>query len=146
MNGLTKQKAALYLIALFAAGVVVGGTVGFNFGRKQVFRPPRPAQMAAHIQSHLAARLQLTETQTRQISPLISEMVQEMDSVHSNSMCRVGEISQKWHERMALYLTPEQKEKLAEMERERARFFHGPSHGGPPHGHPPPPPGQPPGN
>ena len=119
MNRLTKGKALFYLVSMFAAGIVVGGTLGYSVGKKQVFHPPRRAEMADQIHSRLVSRLNLTEAQSRQIAPLIQNMVGDMEAAHSNSFCQVRDIVQRLHREMAVYLTPEQQQKLAEMEKER---------------------------
>ncbi|MBU6401213.1 MAG: hypothetical protein KGS61_12925 [Verrucomicrobia bacterium] len=146
MNALTKGSVVFYLAAVFAAGLLAGGMAGFSVGQRTAFGPPpRPREMAAHMCGDLRSHLHLSAEQVRQIQPILDETAAEIESVHSATAERIAVIFRKSNERIAQYLTPDQRVLLNEMQRERQRFFHrgpGPGHprpGPPPDGMPPPP-------
>jgi hypothetical protein len=120
---LTKRSAAIYLVAVFLAGLLAGGVAGFSLGKRNAFAPPRPQDMASHICERLKSKLHLTPEQVKQIDPLVNESAAELEAVHSTTADRITEIFQKLNQRQAQYLTPEQKVLLEEMERERQQFF-----------------------
>ena len=120
---LTRKSAAIYLAAVFLAGLAAGGAAGFSVGKRNAFAPPRPQDMASHICERMKSKLHLTPEQVRQIEPLVNETAAELKAVHSTTAERITEIFQTLNQRQAQFLTPEQKVLLEEMERERRQFF-----------------------
>jgi hypothetical protein len=120
---LTKRSAAIYLAAVFLAGLLAGGVAGFSLGKRNAFAPPRPQDMASHICERLKSKLRLTPEQVKQVEPLVNETAAELETVHSTTADRITEIFQKLNQRQGQFLTPEQKVLLEEMERERRQFF-----------------------
>jgi hypothetical protein len=120
---LTKKSAAIYLVAVFLAGLLAGGVAGFSVGKRKAFSPPRRQDMASHICERLKSKLHLTPEQVKQIEPLVNETAAELEVVHSTTAERITEIFQRLNQRQAQLLSPEQKVLLEEMERERQQFF-----------------------
>jgi len=120
---LTRKSAAIYLAAVFLAGLAAGGAAGFSVGKRNAFAPPRPQDMASHICERMKSKLHLTPEQVRQIEPLVNETAAELEAVHTTTADRITEIFQKLNQRQTQFLTPEQKVLLEEMERERRQFF-----------------------
>ena len=121
---LGKKTVALYLAAVFAAGLLAGAAAGFCRGKRQGSKPPRPDDMAAHLCGRLKSRLQLTPEQEKQIKPFVCEAAEEIESIFAVAGERTTEVFQKLNERQAQFLTPEQKVLLEEMELERRKLFH----------------------
>ena len=120
MKDLIRSKAIVYLIAIFVAGLAAGAVGGFALGKRTVKPPPpRTKDMVDHILSGLKHELKLTEEQVRQIRPLIEQTSKEIHTCHGDLEKRIGELIKEGNRRMEGFLTPEQKEKLAEMERQR---------------------------
>ena len=122
MNMLNRKSVVLYLAAVFAAGLLAGGTGGFNLGKRKAFTPPRQEEMAANICGRLKSKLHLTQDQVKEIQPILNDTAAELASVHAATAERISEIIQKSNRRLAQFLTPEQKLLLEEMERERQDF------------------------
>jgi glutamate/tyrosine decarboxylase-like PLP-dependent enzyme len=78
MNGTSKTKALVYLLAVFLAGIITGGVGGALFAH-HCFRPPPPPRrdLPAHIVNELKRDLQLTDDQVRQLQPLVQASVRE---------------------------------------------------------------------
>ena len=134
----TKKSVLIYLVAVFAAGLLAGGAGGYSLGKRKAFRPPRPQEMTTHMCDHLKARLHLTPEQVKQIEPSIQQTAEELDAVHTSSAKRIADIFQRSNQRLTQYLTPEQKHSLDDMDRERQQFL-GRNFKSPRPGQPPPP-------
>ena len=123
MNPTPKRRAALYLAAVFAAGLIAGGLAGFALARRWPPPPPSPEHMAGHIRSRLTSDLRLTETQTQQIAPVVDELVRQMQVEHESTVERMVQIIRESHQRMEPFLTPEQREKFRRIQQEREQAF-----------------------
>jgi hypothetical protein len=120
MKSLTNRKALLYLVAIFLVGTATGALVGYTSGKHRKFGPPpRSEEMARHIGDSLKSKLELSPDQMGRIMPIIQQACGEMQTIHRDSGKRVGQVFQDMNQRMAEYLTQEQKQKLDELERER---------------------------
>jgi len=83
-------------------------------------------------------RLNLTSAQTNTIEPIFRAGFQEVRAIQEKTLSRVDEAVKRNHLEIAKHLTPEQKDTLEKMDREREEDFRKHDHG--PHG----PPGLPP--
>jgi Spy/CpxP family protein refolding chaperone len=122
MNSNPKRKAALYLAAVFVAGLVAGGMAGLTLARTVAPKPP-PAELAENVRSRLKADLRLSDKQVRQISPIVDELMQEMQAEHDQTVERVVRIIRRKHQRMEQFLAPEQRSKFKQIEQEREEAF-----------------------
>ena len=123
MNIPTRKTVVLYLGGVFAAGLLAGGTGGFSLGQRKALTPLRPPEMAAHLCDRFKSKLHLTESQVKDISPILSETAAELAATHAATAERISEIMARSNERLAQFLTPEQKALLGEMEREHQEFM-----------------------
>jgi Spy/CpxP family protein refolding chaperone len=123
MSAFSKRQAIVYLVAVFVAGAVAGGFFGYRACRMRAFVPPSTEKMVAHILSHLQSKLDLTADQVQNIKPLLEETTDEALRIHKNSMNSIDEVIQRFHAQVGKFLTPAQKEKLAQMDRERRQKF-----------------------
>jgi hypothetical protein len=129
MKNLTKTRAALYLAAVFLAGLVAGAAAGYAWWRHPPFRPPPPtAFIAQEISRRYQGELGLSAEQLERFRPIALEAATNMTQLHSDVMQRVGEQFRHTHEQMATWLTAEQAGKLrAFEERERRKFAGAPA-------------------
>ncbi|HVY71337.1 MAG TPA: hypothetical protein VHH73_15500 [Verrucomicrobiae bacterium] len=118
-----RQSAVVYLASIFVAGVMAGAISGYTYARKKVFKSARQEDMPALMCKRLQARLGLTPGQMRQIEPIMIEAGQEIHGEHCQAMGRVEGIVKEANRRINAILTPEQRDKLAVMEKEREEFF-----------------------
>jgi sugar-specific transcriptional regulator TrmB len=121
MNRSLKPRAVIYLVAIFIAGMLAGGAVGYSYGKRQPFFPRQPEEMAAKIKTHLQSRLKLMPEQMEKIGPIVEQTTQEIYRTHGDSMRQVGELVKKSNERIAQVLTLEQQQELKAMEQEREK-------------------------
>ncbi|MHB1307876.1 MAG: hypothetical protein ACYC23_12430 [Limisphaerales bacterium] len=115
MNGLTKQRAIVYLLAVFVAGLIAGGAGGYALGIRQMFRPP-PGNMAERIMDTWKRELALTQDQIGQLEPIARETAAAMEAMHEEGWGRVRETFRQTNLRVEQYLTPEQCEQLRALE------------------------------
>lgn len=132
----THVKLVCGLIAIFVAGVVVGGSFGFRIGKSSVPatvpEPPRHASSggtgapsgvlsADRMCSKLQRDLNLTEEQLTQIKPIFEQTAAQLKAVNAENFERVRAIFRASHQKMKPFLTPEQIQKLEDKDRERDR-------------------------
>jgi Spy/CpxP family protein refolding chaperone len=126
---MSKWKISLYLLALFLAGMVTGAILTAQIGRRMMMRVMQPEAMAGHWQHDLETRLNLTPTQSQKIGPIIVDGMKNFGATLHDQM---GLSLSNCNARIALELTPEQKIKFAEIEKEQQAFIRSRFNGGPP--------------
>jgi Spy/CpxP family protein refolding chaperone len=126
---MSKWKLSIYLCALFLAGVVTGAIVATQVGKRMMMRVMQPEAMAGHWQHDLETRLKLTPEQSQKIAPIIRDSIKDFGP----AMCdQMGLALSNCNARIEQELTPEQKIKFAEIEREQQQFIRSRFNGGPP--------------
>jgi hypothetical protein len=122
------------LVAIFAAGVVVGGSVGFVTGKKKSAPQPVAAErreqgpkrdFADKWCSKLTDDLNLTPEQVDKIKPITERTSLELKTVHADHSDRVKAIFKTSHEQIKPILTSEQLEIFERKNREREKRFRG---------------------
>ena len=123
MKPLTKSRAVVYLIAVFLLGGTAGGVGGYCYGLRKAFTPPGRGEIVARMTEFARSKLQLTDEQVKQITPIINDTAAEFAAMHTGMADRVNEIVQKARQRITPFLTPEQKVLLDDLERQRREQF-----------------------
>ena len=118
-------KAILAFTGIFIAGAVFGGflTLRFYPQPEPAARTARPLptsldQITPQILRRLAHRLELTEEQKEKIRPIIAEADREMRRLRQEGFRATMTVSKQMYAQLARELTPEQAEKLEQMQRE----------------------------
>ena len=89
----------------------------------------QPEAMAGHWLGDLKNRLDLTPEQSQKIAPIIQDGIKSFGPV----MCdQIGLALSNCNARIEQELTPEQKIKFAEVEKEQQQFIQSRFNGGPP--------------
>jgi hypothetical protein len=133
-----KTKLMSGLVAIFAAGVVVGGSVGFQVAKSNIPKPPptlgqRPdgghrgppargdfvEHMVSKLQKDLQSAEPLSEEQLKQIRPVFEQVDAELKVVNSENFQRVKGIFRASHEKIKPFLTTNQVGALEQKKRER---------------------------
>ena len=118
---MSKWKIGVYLVALFLAGVVTGGILTAAIGRQIMTRVMQPEAMASRWQQDLEKRLTLNPEQSQKIAGIIMEAIGNFGSVLSEqSQLALSNCNA----RIEVELTPEQKIKFAEIEKDQQAFIH----------------------
>lgn len=135
MNLLTRKAAVLYLVATFVVGGAAGLAVGYSTDRHHKPQKFDPAEMKQKIFDGLSRELNLSAEQQRQLEPIIQLNMEDFGSCQRENMARVHDSMRKGRERIAAILTPEQRGKFEEIERQREQKFRereqrGPKDGG----------------
>jgi hypothetical protein len=112
MNGISKTKAVLYLLAVFLAGAVTGGVGGASLARSFRPLPPPHRDLPAHIVAGLQRELCLTAEQVSQITPLVRTQTAENVELIIAGMRRTDAQIER-------FLTPDQITKLRERTHRR---------------------------
>jgi Spy/CpxP family protein refolding chaperone len=138
------------LAGIFVTGSVTGALLTTRFGRDWFKQRAVPEQWASHHVRKLAEKLELKEAQVEQLRPIIQRNMAEMGRLRSECVKDTRVVAERMEREIAEKLTPEQKIKFDEYnreKRERMKKFMQKKSGGPrpeeglPAGAPPPPPG-----
>lgn len=125
MNGRPWKLVAL-LVGIFLAGGVTGGFIGLHFGQKAMMRRGVPEQWGPARLKVLAERLDLTPAQIERLKPIIKRDVDDLGRLRQQSIDDTRRIIERMEKDIAAVLTPEQKAKFEEFnreQRERVRKF-----------------------
>jgi Spy/CpxP family protein refolding chaperone len=113
-----KQRAALWVGAVFLLGAALGGVLGYLFAHRPVSaaNPPlsEPERRARRI-AELTKELSLTPQQSQQMDGVLKEIHGQMKALHEQSDAQFDKLRQKGRAEMRAILTPEQMPKFEEF-------------------------------
>ncbi len=143
MNGSLRWKVLVGVVLAFLAG----GASGFYFAtiheHRMIAELHDSGMASARMKEHLRRQLGLTPDQEAKIAPIVEKTAMQLEQIRGETGQRVRQSFEDAHKQIAAFLTPEQKNRLAEMEKRRramrTQMHHGPHPGGPNDGMPPPP-------
>ena len=123
---MTRTKIALYVLLIFLAGGIAGAGI-----RSAWQTSPSPARrgpivredFANHIFNRMKERLQLTPDQITLIEPVFRKGIEEVRAIQDRSVKEVEATVQRNHAELARLLSPEQRQKLEEWDREREKAW-----------------------
>lgn len=120
MTGPSRGKAIAYTLALFLAGGICGAVVMAHVtSTPQSLKVGRTAEIAVKIQEKLNTSLALTPEQLQKFQPLIDKAAAELEASHKDCLDRISLALTGLHNQIAAGLTPEQQQKLANLETQR---------------------------
>jgi Spy/CpxP family protein refolding chaperone len=113
-----KQKAALWVGAVFLLGAALGGVLGYLFAHRPVSaaNPPlsEPERRARRV-AQLTRDLSLTPEQSQQMDNVLKEIHAEMKAAREQSDAQFDQLRQKGRSEMRAVLTAEQMPKFDEF-------------------------------
>lgn len=118
MNGLSRWKLIVYLLAIFAAGSVSGWVFGVKTTTEKNFRAFRLEEFADKYKRCLGP-LELTADQQKKIDVIIDRTSDQIKTVHGQQLKEIGAVMSNRNQEIAKILNEEQRRKFEEIERER---------------------------
>ena len=113
-----KQKAALWVGAVFLLGAALGGMLGYLFAHRPVAaaNPPlsEPERRARRV-AELTEKLSLTPQQGQQLDTILKQIHAEMKAAHDQHDAQINDLRMKGRAEMLAVLTPEQLPKFEEF-------------------------------
>src|ERR1035437_9981574 len=123
MSSLGKWKLGVYVLAIFLAGGGSGAFVGWQMCRRTPIALVPPAEIGARLRARFQSRLDLTPDQVQKIDPMIDQAMRRVEAIRKETASRVFANVSNLHEQVLAVLTPEQKLKYEELERERREYL-----------------------
>jgi Spy/CpxP family protein refolding chaperone len=123
MNSISKRKLSCYVLALFLAGAGTGALISWQVCRRAPVPSLPPAEIGARLRARFQSRLDLTPDQVQKVNPLIDQAMRRVEAIRTETANHVFANASNLHEQVLLVLTPEQKVKFEELERERLAFL-----------------------
>ena len=124
MSGGLKWKLiagfALVFLAGGATGVFVSATAAHHF----FFGPHRHGFAAQAMRNRLRAQLSLTDEQLTKITPIVEKAGAKLEEIRGDTGRRVRETIAEAHRDIAPILTPEQRQRLQQIEARHRRWIH----------------------
>ena len=123
MNSLGKSKLALYVLAIFLAGSGSGALIAWKVCRHMPVVSRPPAEIGARLRARFQSQLALTPEQARKIDPMIDQAMRRVEDIRKETASHVFANVSNLHEQVLVVLTPEQKVKFEDLERERRDYL-----------------------
>ena len=123
MNSALKWKLIAGFLLVFIAGGATGVFVTMATGHHFMFGPRPPGQTARMMKNRLQWQLRLTDDQMTKISPIIDKTGAQLEQIRGDTGKRVRDIIVEAHREISQYLTPEQQEKLKQVEQRRRHWM-----------------------
>lgn len=117
MKRFGKLKIILCLAGIFLAGVVTGMFVSFQVARHMM---PNQARMTAHWCKELQSRLNLSPDQMVKVTPIITKSLGNFQTTLGNDALTA---LSNCNAQIAVVLTPEQKTRFEQMDKEQREFI-----------------------
>ena len=124
MNGALKWKLIAGCLLVFMAGSATGVFVTMAIGHHFMFGPHPAGQAAQAMKNRLRWHLKLTDDQMTKISPIIEKTGAQLEQIRGDTGKRVRDTIVEAHREISQYLTPEQQERLKQMEQHQRRWMH----------------------
>jgi Spy/CpxP family protein refolding chaperone len=119
MNLPGKRKLVLYVLAIFLAALGSGALLAWQVCRRMPVAPRPPVEIGARLRARFQSQLALTPDQARKIDPMIDQAMRRVEAIRVETASQIFANVSNMHEQVLMVLTPEQKVKFEELERER---------------------------
>ena len=123
MTSLGKWKLGVYVLAIFLAGAGSGALIAWQVCRRMPVAPVPPAEIGARLRARFQSQLALTPDQAQKIDPMIDQAMRRVEAIRKETASHVFANVSNLHEQVLTVLTPEQKAKFEELERERRDYL-----------------------
>jgi Spy/CpxP family protein refolding chaperone len=123
MSSLSKWKLGVYVLAIFLAGGGSGALIAWKVCRRMPVTSRPPAEIGARLRARFQSQLALTPEQVQKIDPMIDQAMHRVEAIRKETASHVFANVSNLHEQVLAVLTPEQKVKFEELERERREYL-----------------------
>ncbi len=111
-------KLVLLLVGIFAAGAVTGAFVTMAVVKKAAENRRAPEQWVSARLKMIAQRLELTPEQIETLAPVMKRNSEDLSQLRQDSMRDTRRLIERMGKDIAAVLTPEQRVKFVELNRE----------------------------
>jgi Spy/CpxP family protein refolding chaperone len=119
MTSLSKRKLGVYVLAIFLAGGGSGALIAWKMCRRLPVAPSPTAEIGARLRARFQSRLDLTPDQAQKVDPMIDQAMRQVEAIRQETASHVFANVSNLEEQVRAVLTPEQKVRFEELERER---------------------------
>ena len=112
-------KIILLLLGIFGAGCVAGGFIAVNLAQKAFQRRALPEQWGPARLKILSERLSLTPEQVERLKPIVRRDMEDLSRLRQQGFAESRRILQRLERDIGAVLTPEQKAKFEQFNREQ---------------------------
>lgn len=123
MNSALKWKLIAGFFLVFIAGGAAGVFVTMTMGHQFMFGPHQHGFVAQTMKNRLRWQLKLTDEQMTKISPIVEKTAAQLEGIRGDTGKRVRDVIVESHREISQYLTPEQQQRLKQMEERRRRWM-----------------------
>ena len=124
MNSALKWKLIAGFLLVFMAGGATGVFVATTVAHRFIFAPHPPGFAAQAMKNRLRWQLHLTNEQVASISPIVEKTGAQLEQIRGETGQRVRQTIAEAHREITPLLTPEQQQRLQQMEERHRRWMH----------------------
>jgi len=113
------RKAALWVGVIFLLGAALGGMLGYVFAHHTAMAAPTQmteTEKRAQKVQRLTQELNLAPDQQKQVEAIIASVQAQYKTIRQSTEPQINEARQKGREQIRAILTPEQLQKLADLQ------------------------------
>jgi Spy/CpxP family protein refolding chaperone len=123
VTALGKWKLGIYVLAIFLAGGGSGAFIAWQVCRRTPVAPVPPTEIGARLRTRFQSQLALTSEQVQRVDPMIDQAMRRVEAIRKDTASQIFANVSDLHGQMLTVLTPEQKVKFEELERERRDYL-----------------------
>jgi len=123
MNSALKWKLIAGFLLVFIAGGATGVFVTMTIAHRFIFAPHPQGVVAQMMKNRLKWQLRLTDEQMTKISPIVDKTGTKLEEIRGDTGRQVRDTITEAHREIAPLLTPEQQQRLHQMEERRRHWM-----------------------
>ena len=123
MNNALKWKLIAGFLLVFMAGGATGVFVTMAIAHRFIAAGHPHGMVAQAMKNRLRWQLRLTDEQMAKISPIIDKTASQLSEIRGDTGRRVRDVIAESHRDIGQYLTPEQQQRLKQMEEHRRQWI-----------------------